>query len=359
MKVLQLIDSLNPGGAETVAVSYANALLDTNADSFLCTTRAEGLLKQKLDTRVTYLFLERTKTLDFKAIKRLVRFCKSNAVSHIHAHSSSYFIARMAMFYLPNCKLIWHDHYGKSEMLKLRPVKMLKWCSKKFSTIITVNELLQTWANTTLLCQRVVFLKNAIPKPESNRTFPILAGVKGKRIVHLANFREQKDHLNLLSGFAASYAQDKELHLHLVGMYWEDAYYKSVISRIEALNLGAAITLHGPIQDVYGILLQCDIGVLSSNSEGLPMALLEYGMAGLAVITTDVGQCSQVIGPNGVVIPANEPKAITKAITYYLNNAEVRKKMVNAYQNHIEQEYSIQSIIPKLLNIYEAGSKTN
>ncbi len=38
MKVLQLIDSLHAGGAERVAVNYANALASRVEKSFLCAT---------------------------------------------------------------------------------------------------------------------------------------------------------------------------------------------------------------------------------------------------------------------------------------------------------------------------------
>ena len=74
MKVLQLIDSLEAGGAERVAVNYANGLLDHLDGSYLCTTRAEGLLKSSLNKAVGYLFLNKKSTLDFKAILRLYRF---------------------------------------------------------------------------------------------------------------------------------------------------------------------------------------------------------------------------------------------------------------------------------------------
>ena len=56
MKVLQLIDSLNAGGAERVAVNYSNSLASRIEASFLCTTREEGVLKGSLSKNVQYLF---------------------------------------------------------------------------------------------------------------------------------------------------------------------------------------------------------------------------------------------------------------------------------------------------------------
>ena len=52
MRVLQLIDSLHPGGAERVSVNIANALVENIDKSFLCVTREEGILKESLTPSV-------------------------------------------------------------------------------------------------------------------------------------------------------------------------------------------------------------------------------------------------------------------------------------------------------------------
>ena len=45
--VIQIIDSLNVGGAEVLAVNISNALVARNFNSHICTTREEGILKRK------------------------------------------------------------------------------------------------------------------------------------------------------------------------------------------------------------------------------------------------------------------------------------------------------------------------
>ena len=68
MKVLQLIDSLQAGGAEHVAVNYANALAPRIEASFLCSTREEGMLKTSLSKDVQYLFLNKKTTTKSDAV---------------------------------------------------------------------------------------------------------------------------------------------------------------------------------------------------------------------------------------------------------------------------------------------------
>ena len=64
MRVLQLIDSLEIGGAERMAVNYANALHKRIEVSAICTTRNEGPLKELIKPEVPYFYLERKRQLD-------------------------------------------------------------------------------------------------------------------------------------------------------------------------------------------------------------------------------------------------------------------------------------------------------
>ena len=76
-----------------MAVNIANALADNRLESHICTTRQEGDLKIKISSEVGYLFLNKKSALDVKALKKLVRYIKSNGINTIHAHATSYFTA--------------------------------------------------------------------------------------------------------------------------------------------------------------------------------------------------------------------------------------------------------------------------
>lgn len=157
IRVIQLIDSLEPGGAERMAVSYANALNRIVGFGALVTTRSEGSLKNQLDKNVVYGFLNRTSIFDFKALFFLRRLVVQNKITHIHAHSSSVFFGVLLKVLYPKLQFIWHDHYGKSEMLDQRPFLALKIASLFVSKIIAVNFKLKNWAQEKLFCARVVF----------------------------------------------------------------------------------------------------------------------------------------------------------------------------------------------------------
>jgi glycosyltransferase involved in cell wall biosynthesis len=354
MKVLQLIDSLETGGAERMAVNYANELVNHLDVSYLCTTRKEGLLKSTLDSRVGYLFLNKRTTFDLGAILRLYKFISKNKIDVIHAHSSSFFYATIMKFFNPKLKLVWHDHYGQNEMLQNRNFKPLKYCSSHFDVIISVNENLRDWARKNLRCSRVFYLKNFISHSTSDQPTISLKGQNDFRIVCLANIREQKDHLNLLAGFKLAQKKHPFLSLHLLGQINHDDYYSTLLEFIE-MNKLKQVFFYDSQNGVLELLKRCKIGVLSSISEGLPVALLEYGLAILAVICTDVGQCKEVINNNGLLAPPSNSEAFGEALLYYIENAMKREEDASAFSKHVKDQYSFETVRPKLLSLYKIG----
>ena len=63
---------------------------------------------------------------------------------------------------------------------------------------------------------------------------------------------------------------------------------QGVRSLIEELGVGDAVLMLGGRSDVSAILGALDVGVLSSDFEGLPLAVIEYMAAGLPVVATAV-----------------------------------------------------------------------
>tara|TARA_R110002050_G_scaffold74772_4_gene160168 strand:+ start:73283 stop:74359 length:1077 start_codon:yes stop_codon:yes gene_type:complete len=354
MRVLQLIDSLKAGGAERVAVNLANGLSAKIDKSFLCATRQEGLLKESLLDPVGYLFLNKTKIIDFRAIKRLKAFVKKERIEIVHTHSTSFFLATIIKVLNPKLILIWHDHYGKSEFLNKRPKFVLKWCSRLFKHVFVVNNKLEIWCKEVLHSKSVSYLPNFAV---TSNTEPIttLKGLEGKRIICLANLRAQKDHINLLKAFKFILKTNKSWTLHLVGHDFKDNYSLSVKKFINEKALEEHIFVYGSCMDVSHILNQSDIGVLSSKSEGLPLSLLEYGLAGLPTIATNVGDCHKVISNNieGILIPSNDVDALANALIKYINNIDLRLESGRCLQLKVKKIFSEISIINSIIDVYK------
>ncbi len=353
MRVLQLIDSLETGGAERVSVNIANALASQIDISFLCATRKEGLLKKSLQTNVDYLFLNKTKTIDFKAVKVLNNYIRKNKIDIVHAHSTSFFLVILTKLLNSHIIIIWHDHYGNSEYLNKRKSKILRLCSSYFSHVFSVNKKLEIWAKQNLKSRSVSYLPNFVIQDEINPVTK-LKGEDGKRIVHLANLRPQKDHLLLFDAFKKVIKDYPNWTLHCVGKDFNDEYSKSLQNKIIDLGLIDSIFLYGSKPDITYILEQSDVGVLPSKSEGLPIALLEYGLARLPVVVTDVGDCTKVVENNksGIVVAKENADELATGILQVLLNQKKTNNFGYNLKLKVETEYTKAKYIKTLLDVY-------
>ncbi|OEK08862.1 glycosyltransferase [Flavivirga aquatica] len=356
MRVLQLIDSLEAGGAERVSVNLANALVSNVDRSFLCTSRKEGVLKESLKQEVGYIFLDRKKTIDINAIRKLKTYIKQHKIDIIHAHSSSFFIATIIKILGVKVKLVWHDHYGCDRFVdKRNNSKALYYCSRYFSYTLSVNRSLEKWTKKYLKTREVNYLPNFAIQ-DKIKPITKLLGADNKRILHLANLRPQKDHPILLEAFAKINKKYPDWTLHCVGKDFKDDYSKALREQVKTLAIENKVFLYGSKSDINNIIKQCDIGVLSSKSEGLPIALLEYGLAGLPTITTNVGECAAVVKEykTGLIIEPRNVEALTNSIIKYIEDEMLRFKYANAFKNDISKNYSEESTIKRLMIIYNS-----
>ncbi|TDD95205.1 glycosyltransferase [Flavobacterium cellulosilyticum] len=351
MRIIQIIDSLDAGGAERMAVNYANALSDKIEFSGLVVTRKEGPLLRQICDNVSYLFLNKRSSIDVQALYKLRKFVQENNVTMIHAHSTSFFFAFLLKLSIPSVQLIWHDHYGDSEFLNQRPTISLKLCLLFFNGIIAVNQKLKTWDEEKMHFKNVIYLPNFPSTEIEGKHDTVLFGIKGKRILSLANLRVQKNHFMLLEVAKRIKLSHPEWTFHLVGKDFEDDYSKQIKKLIIAFNLEKSVFIYGSKQDIGNILTQSTIAILTSQSEGLPVALLEYGLHKLPVVVTAVGEIPMVIqeGVNGFLITSNQVELFNESLVKLIENDTIQLNFGNELYKTIHNSFSEQTIITNYL----------
>jgi len=357
IRVMQMIDSLSIGGAERVSVNYANAISDEEEFvSFHCCTREEGMLKGFLSENVETFFMNKKSSMDFFSHLKLIKYIRKNKISIIHAHSTS-FLTALIIKPFTGIKIVWHDHYGKSDYIQNRPTSIFKLPSVFFSYVITVNQILKKWADETLLIDvsKIEYIPNYADLVFDD-SIPNIPGKEGKRIVLLANLRPQKDHLNALKAFKKLLDKDyKDWSLLLVGRDFDDKYSASLKRYIEDNEVANNVFILGSRNDTAQILKNCAIGLLSSKSEGLPVALLEYALASIAVVVSDVGECSSVLdnGNIGQLIKSEDSQVLSDALEKYMSSDEYRIQEAKKLHDYVQKNYSKKSIMKHIISKYK------
>jgi glycosyltransferase involved in cell wall biosynthesis len=358
MRIAQIIDSLEAGGAERMAVNYANALTEKIDFSGLVVTRKEGPLSGSLKDNCSYLFLAKKSTFDFYSVFKLKSYVVKNNIEIVHAHGTSFFTAILLKLIYPQIKIVWHEHYGARVIQPSNKNLVLKICSFFFSSVFVVSRELETWAKDELFCKKVFYIANFASDNPTQLESTLLKGIEGKRILCLANLKHPKNHLELLSSFYELELYKAGWSLHFVGEDYQDEYSRKIKEFINSNLLSNSVFSYGVKNDIKNILSQGTIGVLVSTSEGFPVCLLEYGLAGLPTLSTNVGSCPDIIIDNktGLLF---DPK-IQNDLKIQLNKIISDKSMRDQFGVHLQElvqaRFAKEKIVTLLISQYELVS---
>lgn len=356
MKILQVIDSLSLGGSERMAVTMANAFARMGHESLLISTRSEGILKSQIEKSVCYWFLNKRSAFDLLAFIRLVRLIRKSRPDLVHAHSTSVFWCVLVKMFLPKIKVIWHHHLGLSNLVKAKPRPLIVFLSRWFHGAIMVNERLLGWALLELKCDRsrIAYLENFSDMNTVFRDEHEFVS-NGLRILHLANFRGQKDHINLIKSLLILKERNVPFRAYLVGSYIDKNISNKVKDLIIENDLIEQIIVTGPTDEIGKYAMQCNVGVLSSVSEGYPVSLIEYGSFGLYVVTTNAGQCEIILGKDkfGTVVPVSDPTAFADALQHVYNDLSIAYVKAKSFQEHLKSKNAAKEFIDAYISIYD------
>ncbi len=361
LRVLCIIDSLRAAGSERMAVNIANGLAKNGVKTYLCASHRAGPLVDFIHPDVTSFVLGKRHAFDVVRFIRLYRYVKRERIDLIHAHSTSFFWAVFLKLLLPHLIVVWHDHYG----LRIQGnSKLYDYLLRRFKHVldytIVVSEELKEYAINTLKMdlKKVCYIQN----------FPILSKAKGafeldnfpikiskNKLISVANIRPEKDHFLMLDAFSEVKKEFADAQLYLVGGYSTDAYLEKVMNYInDNPDIKNDVHYLGSRNDVIDLLETCDLALLSSQREGLPVSLLEYGLAGIPIVSTNVGDCGRVLqyGKFGSVVNEPNKESFSAAVLEKLRDKEAAKIQALEFQKEVIENYSESSVILALVKLY-------
>lgn len=161
-------------------------------------------------------------------------------------------------------------------------------------------------------------------------------------ILMASRFGRQKDHATLVRALGLLQAQGLTPHLAFAGG-GKRRQRKATEALVRQLGLADQVQFLGLVNDVPQRLLQCQVFVLSTHYEGMPLALVEAMAAGCACIGTDVVGVREVIahGRTGLLVPEGDARALADALSVLLTHPERAQALGRAAREQAEQEFDV------------------
>jgi len=127
---------------------------------------------------------------------------------------------------------------------------------------------------------------------------------------HVGRFHPVKNHRGLIDAAKTVCEQRSDVHFLLAGT--EVTAANPEIARLVARH--PRIHLLGELAGVQNLLAGIDLFCLCSSAEAMPNVVLEAMACGVPCVSTDVGDCRSVIGDTGIVVPANDTRALVAGL---------------------------------------------
>lgn len=114
------------------------------------------------------------------------------------------------------------------------------------------------------------------------------------------------------------------------------------------------LTWLGHVDDMPALFRAVDVVALPSYREGLPKGLIEAGACGVALVTTDVPGCREVVthGVDGLLVPVKDSRALAGAIASLQDDPALRRRLGEAAREKALAEFDETSVIARTLLVY-------
>ena len=355
---------------------------DLNVNLFTCSTEEPAYLSDLPNSKKKYLKLklkdkesglnkfggEITKKNLFSKLSLLTKIfsysfrfrniCEKNKIDIVHCNSIRGILTIGLGAKLAGCKTIL---YIKSNLTSF------VYCLPAF--ILANRILFQTETNKgkTPIVLKLIFkkkfklLKNAI---DHSRLESSSLGLDYRKeldldessinFIYMGSITHRKG-IHVLLRAIGKLEKEKKIKLFLLGDQSLDKnYFEELKKIIEMQKISKKINFLGHKEDALDVLNVMDCLILPSLDEGLPKCVIEAKCLGKPSIVTDTGGTKEIIEDkkDGYVVPADNVKALLKAMESYIENSNFINNFANKNKKISRDKFSFENHCQELSRIY-------
>ena len=363
MKILQVITSLEIGGAETLVVNLIPRLCVLGHTVDLCIfngTETPLMQRLKVESPQTKIYALGHSVYNPLYILKLMKIMKGYDIVHTHNSSPQLFAAITNLYCYR--KLVSTEHTTsnrKREWKWYAPFE--SWMYGQYNHVICISQVAEEklreymggeWIDKTKPRYKhistinngvdVDTIYNATPNKE-------LLTLKGNRkaILMVAGFRDAKDQDTVAKALSSLDKDKFEVWFAGVGERMEEVQQLS-----KSLGVDDRVRFLGLRTDIPNVLKAADIIVMSSHWEGLSLSNVEGMSAHKPFIASDVNGLREVTKEYGILFPHEDAKALANEINQLAESEEYYDEVANRCYNRA-LEFDISKMVNGYNQVYQ------
>jgi glycosyltransferase involved in cell wall biosynthesis len=360
INVLHVIHSLTYGGAENQVVTLTPALNNDRYNIHICCLQSEGVLANGLRAKgIQVISLNMRIRYWPLAVYKLYNLIKQVKPQIIHSHMYDASLWGTLVGKLAGVPVILTTEVGMT--LKKHHFLLNRIINHYNDKMIAVSEEIRQY-----------HIQNRVISPEKCITIPCAVDIE--RFNKLKYQKKQKTLIggtsfSPLIGTVARLVPAKRLDYLLKAarivcdtapqvrfLIIGDGPLRKELEEL-ALHLGLLsknVKFLGHCQDITNIFSELDLFVLSSDTEGIPVSMLEAMAASISIVATNVGGIPQIIkdGHNGFLVSPRDPEGLANAILSLIDNSTLRGTFANEAYRTVKELYSTKVISQQIISLY-------
>lgn len=326
MRILHIVNDAETGGAQTLIEALGEASKSSHGPAsadqhYLLVLLGTGALSARLATvmaDVQYANLRRRSVLPLAAIALVRKMVKTHGIDVVHSHLlQSDLVNILTPHGRPKISTVHTSGSHESRAVSQLVGRAVAALSSAFSAVVACSPSARDYAITMKYARagdiQVVFNGSQIPESAPVPDVELLQE-SGPIILHLARWHPMKDHATLFRAMAQISRTYPTAKLECAGLN-VDSDNAGLQELVDASGISSSVSLLGSVSDVGELFRRAAVLVISSShGEAMPMAGIEALAAGVPVITTDVGDCRDLVVDPAFLVPPSQPAALASAL---------------------------------------------
>ncbi len=369
MKIAHLISSRGVFGAEKVVLSLAQHFNQADNIAYVGVIRdnrfpllSKDLVIVAQDLSLPTFVINSAGKLDLHTIKQLKQFLLKNRIDILHTHNYKSNIIGIISAKMIGIPVVATVHGYTTATVNVSFYEIMDRCILPFfNRVVVVNEKILKYMPSR---KRMVikngldinaFLKNDKKRLNFRKRFNI--GENETVIGTAARLSKEKNQQMLIRALEKLLANSNNIKLLIAGTGEQRDKLQGML---EQRGLTHAVVFTGFIQDMTEFYSGIDIFVLSSNTEGIPMVILEAMASGVVVVATKVGGIPEIVIDNktGLLVEAGDVVGLADVVKKLIDNRKIWDRLtVNALE-FIKKHFSIELMMQHYYNMYISCHKT-